>query len=312
MKEPEISIVIPAYNEQRNVSILYKEIVKVMNHLKKSYEIIFIDDNSTDRTLENLLSIKKKDSNVKIIKFGRNFGQTAAWDAGFKNSSGKLVITMDADLQNNPKDIPKLLKKLEQGYDVISGWRYNRKDKFFKRLFSKFSRLLRRKIIKDKIHDSGCSLKVYKRKCIKDLDLHGEMHRYITELLSLRGYKIGEVKVSHRSRKYEKTKYNIIRLPKGFLDLLVVAFWQKYSARPIHLFGGFGLLTTLLGFLTGLYLLYVKFVNNVGISDRPLLLLAILLVIVGIQFIIFGLVADILAKLYYSKDKTYYTIEKIY
>lgn len=306
----DISIIIPAYNEQDNVKELHKRITTVMSPFKKSYEIIFVDDGSTDNTFKELEQISKKGKNTKVIKFRKNFGQTAAWRAGIDNSQGNLIITMDADLQNDPKDIPKLLNKINQGYDVVSGWRYNRKDQFFKRFFSLFSRFLRRLIIKNQIHDSGCSLKVYKKEALKNIELQGEMHRFIVELLTLKGYKVAEVKVSHHPRKKGKTKYNLIRLPKGFLDLIVVMFWQRYSSRPIHLFGGFGILSSFFGFIIGLYLLYIKFMYKVAIANRPLLLLSALLIILGIQFIIFGIITDILTKLYY-KDNKNYNIEKI-
>lgn len=306
----DITIVIPAYNEQENVKELHKKVSLVMSSLKRSYEIIFIDDGSTDNTFSELELISKKDKNTRIIKFRKNFGQTTAWRAGFDNSKGNMIITMDADLQNDPKDIPKLLTKIEEGYDVVSGWRYNRKDSFSKRIFSLFSRFLRVAIIKNQIHDSGCSLKAYKREALENIELQGEMHRYIVELLALKGYKIGEVKVNHYPRKKGKTKYGLIRLPKGFLDLIVVAFWQRYSARPIHLFGGFGLISTFFGALIGVYLVYIKFMFNESIANRPLLLLSALLIILGIQFIIFGIITDILTKLYY-KDKKDYNIEKI-
>jgi glycosyltransferase involved in cell wall biosynthesis len=304
----DLSIIIPAFNEEKNIAELFKRLNAVLKTLKNKYEIIFIDDGSTDNTYKEVKKLDK--SSVIILKFRRNFGQSAAWDAGFKEAKGKLIITMDADLQNDPNDIPKLINKLNEGFDIVSGWRFNRKDSFGKKIFSKFSLMLRKLIIDDKIHDSGCSLKIYRRECLEDLDLHGEMHRYITEILALRGYKIGEVKVNHNPRKHGKTKYNLIRLPKGFLDLLVVAFWQKYSSRPIHLFGSLGIIMSLFGSLIGVYLLYVKFYLRQGIANRPLLLLAILSIILGIQFIIFGLIADILVKIYYSgKNKNYY-IEK--
>lgn len=305
----EYSIIIPVFNEEQNVRELYSKLKYILNKLKKSHEIIFIDDGSTDNTYKILEKIN--DKTVKIIKFRRNFGQTAAWDAGFKHAKGNLIITMDGDLQNDPNDLPKLIKKLKEGYAVVSGWRVKRKDNFSKKLFSLFSRQLRKVIIDDKIHDSGCSLKIYKKECFEDLDLYGEMHRYIAEILVLRGFKIGEVKVNHLPRRKGKTKYNFIRLPKGFLDLIVIAFWQKYSSRPIHLFGGIGILMSLLGVITGFYLVYLKFAQGISIANRPLLLLAVLLVVLGIQFIIFGLIADVLVKMYYSGSKKNYHIEKI-
>jgi glycosyltransferase involved in cell wall biosynthesis len=307
----DISIVIPSYNEEKNVKDLYLQISSVLKSLKKDYEIIFIDDGSTDNTYKELQKLNSKDNKVRVIKFRKNFGQTQSWSAGFAQAKGKFIITMDSDLQNDPKDIPKLLKKLNEGYDVVSGWRQNRKDTFFKRIFSLFSRFLRQNVIKDEIHDSGCSLKVYKKECIEDLDLHGEMHRYIAEILALKGYKLGEIKVNHRKRKSGKTKYNLIRLPKGFLDLIVVAFWQKFANRPIHLFGGLGIISTILGFFSGMYLLYEKFFLGLSIANRPLLLLSSLLVIVGIQFIIFGLIADILMKIYFTGERKSYSIEKV-
>lgn len=316
-----LSVVIAAYNEEHNVSELYKKITNVMQKLLqknqkdysvKDYEIIFVDDGSTDNTFYILQDIAEKDKKLRIIKFRKNFGQSSAWDAGFSYAKGNIIITMDADLQNDPEDIPKLLNEMfQKNLDVVSGWRFNRKDPFAKKFFSRLSRFARNLIINDKIHDSGCSLKAYKKECLEDIELKGEMHRYITEILSLKGYKIGEVKVNHYPRKFGKTKYNIIRLQKGFLDLLVVAFWQKYSARPIHLFGSLGLLMSFFGFISGFYLLYLKFFKAVSISNRPLLLLSVLFVILGIQFIIFGLIADILIKLYYSGNKKNYSIEKI-
>lgn len=305
----DLSIIIPAYNEEENVANLYSRISESLKN--KSYEIIFIDDGSTDNTFFELQKLVKKSKNIRVIKFRKNFGQTASWKAGFDNATGKILITMDADLQNDPKDIHKLLKKLEKGYDVVSGWRYNRKDNFSKKIFSLFSRFLRKKIIKDEIHDSGCSLKVYKSECVKDLELYGEMHRYIAELLSLKGYKIGEAKVNHQPRTKGKTKYNLRRIPKGFLDLLVVAFWQRYSHRPIHLFGGVGIFMSIMGFVLGLYMVYMKFMYRIAIANRPLLLLSALLILLGIQFVIFGLLADILVKIYYSKGQKTYNIEKL-
>ncbi len=301
----KVSVVIPAYNEEKNIKPLYEKIKKV---LSGDYEIIFVDDGSTDRTYQAIKSIK--DSKVKVIKFRKNFGQTAAMDAGFKHSKGDVVIAMDADLQNDPEDIPRLLKKMEEGYDVISGWRYNRKDSFLKTSISIFANWLRKIITGERIHDSGCSLKAYKKECLKDLNLYGEMHRFIPAILLWKGFKVGEVKVSHHPRKHGKTKYNLLRVLKGFLDLIVVAFWQKYSARPIHLFGSVGIGSGILGVIIGMYLTVRKILYEESISNRPLLLLAILLIIIGVQFIVFGLLADILIKIYY-KDHANYSIERI-
>lgn len=307
----DISIIIAAYNEEGNITELYSKLSKSLRQLKKDYEIIFVDDGSSDGTFSEMEKAAAKDNAVRVIKFRKNFGQSAAWDAGFKQAKGSILITMDADLQNDPEDIPKLILKLNEGYDVVSGWRHRRKDNLSKKFFSGISKFMRQRIIDDRIHDSGCSLKAYRRGCFEDFDMHGEMHRYVTEIFALRGYKIGEVKVNHLPRKHGKTKYNLMRVPKGFLDLLVVAFWQKYSARPIHLFGGFGILMSLSGAAAGLYMVFRKFYFGEAISNRPLLLLAVLLVLLGIQFIIFGLMSDILVKMYYSNGRKHYFIEKI-
>jgi glycosyltransferase involved in cell wall biosynthesis len=306
----EISIVLPTYNEEESVKPLYDKLNSTLKKLNKKYEIIFIDDGSSDNTYQNLLKLKKSDKNIKIIKFRSNFGQTAAMDAGFKAAKGKIIIAMDADLQNDPTDIPKLLNKIDQGFDVVSGWRYKRQDSFSKKIFSKLAHELRRIFTGEKIHDSGCSLKAYRKECFDNLDLYGEMHRYIPAILKWRGFKITEVKVNHKRRQYGKTKYNLSRVYHGFLDLILVVFWQKFSARPIHLFGGIGLLLNFFGILIGIYLSYLKIFFNESIANRPLLLLSIMSIIIGIQFIIFGILADMILKLYY-KDNPNYRIEKI-
>ncbi len=306
----EVSIVIPAFNEEENVSLLYERVSFVMRKTGKPYEILFIDDGSRDRTLSVLKAINRKDKSARVIVFRRNFGQTAALDAGFKNAKGKIIVAMDADLQNDPEDIPRLISKLSEGYDCVSGWRFNRKDGFSKRIFSFFANIIRRSLTKEDIHDSGCTLKAYRRECFDGLTLFGEMHRFIPALLKWRGFKVTELKVKHHHRKFGKTKYNLFRVFKGFLDLLVVKFWMQYSARPIHLFGGVGLILSSFGLIIDLYLLAVKLFLHRGISDRPLLILGVLLIMVGVQFIIFGFLADILIKIYY-KDSGNYSIKEI-
>ncbi|MEM4245386.1 MAG: glycosyltransferase family 2 protein [Candidatus Nanoarchaeia archaeon] len=302
----DISIVIPVYNEERNVRILYDEIKKTMDHLGKKYEVIFVDDGSTDNTFNELTKL-----NAKVIKFRKNFGQTAALAAGFDHAKGNVIITMDGDLQNDPKDIPLLLTKINEGYDVVSGWRWKRHDTFTKKLASKIANKMRRVLINERIHDSGCSLKAYKKECFHDIDLMGEMHRYLPAILGWKGFKIGEVKVSHRPRSYGKTKYGGGRIVKGFLDLLNVLFWRKYSNRPLHMFGGFGLLLTTCGFLLGIGLLIARqfFHYSLGASQLPLL--AVLMAVIGIQFFISGLMADISIKNYYKNGRKTYSIEKI-
>lgn len=309
-KEAELSVVIPAYNEQENVELVYKKLKPVLDRLKKRYEIIYVDDGSTDNTFGILKRLHEKDSNVKVIKFRKNFGQTAAFDAGFKQASGTIIISMDADLQNDPEDIPKLINKLDEGFDAVCGWRVNRKDPLMKRLASITSNVLRQFVTDDKIHDAGCSLKAYRKECFEDLDLYGEMHRYIPSILAWSGFKITEVPVKHNPRKFGRTKYNYTRLLKGFLDLIIVKFWMQYSARPIHLFGGFGILSLVVGLVIGVYLAFIRLFYRVAIGNRPLLLLSILLVILGVILIVFGILADIMVKVYYKTTKKSYSIEK--
>ncbi|MFW9877999.1 MAG: glycosyltransferase [Candidatus Thorarchaeota archaeon] len=304
----EISIVIPVYNEERNIRILYEEIKGVMKPTNKKYEVLFVDDGSKDHTPNILEKLKNENKDIKIITFRRNFGQTAAIDAGFKNSSGKIIITMDGDLQNDPSDIPRLIKKLEEGYDCISGWRYKRRDSFSKRFMSRGADFLRKLIFKDTIHDSGCTLKAYRKKALENLELYGEAHRFIPAILSIRGYRIGEIKVRHRKRKYGKTKYNLKRTVKGLLDMILIKFWMDFSTRPIHLLGGMGLLSFGIGSLITLYLVIIKLFFSQAIGDRPLLIFGVLFIIVGIIFIMFGILADILIKIYYQKEK-YYSIK---
>jgi glycosyltransferase involved in cell wall biosynthesis len=322
----KLSLIIPAYNEEDNVVPLFREIKRVLDDMplffkklnvsklsKKytDYEIIIIDDGSTDNTFKNLSSIK--DKHLRIIKFRKNFGQSAAWLAGIDNSKGDIIITMDADMQNDPRDIPRLLARLDQGYDCVSGWRYKRKDTFMKHIFSRISNFLRHIMISDNINDSGCSLKVYKKECLEGIELYGEMHRYIVSLIKLRGFKISELKVRHRKRIMGKTKYNLYRVLKGFLDLWNVWFWQKFSDRPLHLFGSTGVVSIFLGTLLGIYTVYLKLIKRISLSDTFLPVVAVFLIIIGIHFFISGILSDILIKTYKKTGniKTY-EIEKIF
>ena len=310
MDEVKFSIVIPVYNEEDNVIPLYNELKDVLMEAREPYEVIFVDDGSTDRTFERLLKLHEVDGRVKIIRFRRNFGQSLALAAGFKHATGEIVISMDGDLQNDPRDIPRLVEKLNEGYDVVCGWRWDRKDPLFKKWFSRIANWLRRKITGERIHDSGCTLRAYRRACLEGLELFGELHRYIPTLLFWKGYKIGELKVSHRRRVFGRTKYGWKRLAKGFLDLLVVSFWQKYSYRPMHIFGGVGLLSTLIGFILGTYLVILRLFFGVSLAERPLFLISILLILMGIQFMTIGILSDIMVRLYYRAEGSY-QIEKV-
>jgi glycosyltransferase involved in cell wall biosynthesis len=308
----ELSIVIPTYNEENNVIPLYTELSDVLGSIGSDFEMIFVDDGSRDGTFQKLQFLHAKDNRVKVIKFKKNFGQSAAMTAGFNYAHGKVIVTMDADLQNDPFDIPSLLQELDYGYDVVCGWRHNRRDSISKRGFSKYANWLRRRWTGESIHDSGCSLRAYRNECLNDLELYGEMHRYIPALLLWKGYKIHEVEVAHRPRIQEKTKYNWQRLPKGFLDLIMVTFWQRYSLRPMHIFGGLGFLLAIIGTVLGLYLGFQRIFFGFGLADRPLFLLAILMVIVGIQFAVFGVLADIMIRVYYGQgDRKIYVVEEV-
>ncbi|ODS35026.1 glycosyl transferase [Candidatus Altiarchaeales archaeon WOR_SM1_SCG] len=313
MAKTEVSIVIPVLNEEKNIPILYLELKKVMDALDKNYEIIFIDDGSTDKTFNILKELREKDKKVKIIKFRKNFGQTSAIQAGFDHAKGDVLIITDGDLQNDPADIPKLLEKLDEGFDVVSGWRADRKDPFFtKKIPSKISNWLASALTCVKIHDFGCTLKAYTRDSLEDVRIYGEMHRYIPALVAWSGFSVTEIKVNHRPRKYGKTKYGIKRLLKGFLDLINLKFWMEYSTRPLHLFGFLGLCLFFMGFITGLYLTIMRLFYGVSLSNRPLLLLAVLLVVLGMQFIIFGFLGELIVRVYYDeKDRKIYKIKEI-
>lgn len=305
----DISIVVPAYNEEGSVGELYGEIVSVMNALVHEYEIIFIDDGSTDGTFNKLLSL----SPIKIIRFRKNFGQTAALDAGIKEARGAYIVTMDSDGQNDPSDIPRLFDAVQKNnLDVVSGWRRNRQDSFSKRFFSKCAAMLRKMLIDDGIHDSGCTLKIYKKECFEKVDLVGEMHRFIPAILRIKGFIIGEIVVNHRARKTGRTKYDWKRGIKGILDIFSVWFWKKYASRPLHLFGSFGIFLIIGSVASGMFVIYEKFFLRIDLSDTVLTELTLFGLVTGIQFIVFGLLADVLSKSYFSVTKdTVYDVREI-
>lgn len=306
------SIVIPVFNEEGNIHPLYRELRPVMDGLGKKYEILFIDDGSTDRTYGAIKNIHNGDNHIKAIRLRKNFGQTAAISAGFDHSQGKIIITMDGDLQNSPKDIPKLLAKIDEGYDVVSGWRHHRQDpKFSKKLPSRLSNRLARRLTKLDLHDFGCTLKAYRKEAVKDIELYGEMHRYIPAVTAWQGYSVAEVKVEHRPRKHGKTKYGKGRLLRGFLDLINIRFWSKYSTRPLHFFGWLGVVSFIIGFLIGLYKLILRFAFNDPLEAGPLLIFAVMLVILGIQFIMFGFLGEIMIRTYYQGKRKIYKVKEI-
>ena len=299
----DISIVIPVKDEEECIIDLLEEI-KAIN---LNPEIIVIDDGSTDNTYSLLEEYQKQNTHVKVIKFRRNFGQTAATSAGFKHATGDIIVCMDGDGQNDPNDIPKLIAKLNQNYDCVSGWRKDRKDSFSKKLLSKFANILGQTILKVPIHDAGCSLKAYKKECVQGLELYGEMHRFIVAILFQKGFRIGEEVVNHRPRTRGKTKYGFKRVLKGFLDLIYLRFWETYSTRPLHFFGLLGVLLYALSGLIFIQQIIKAFLIR-ALHLGPLLEIGILFVVLGTVFVCFGFLAETISRTYY-KDKESYEIE---
>jgi glycosyltransferase involved in cell wall biosynthesis len=307
-----ISVVVPLYNEEENIAELHGKVKKVLEATGEEYEIIFIDDGSTDRTLELLQEIQTGDDRVIVLSFRRNFGQTAAFAAGFDYASGDVIVTMDGDLQNDPDDIPKFLVAIKDN-DVVSGWRKKRKDPFFSRkLPSVMANWLISRVTGVKLHDYGCSLKAYRREVIKNLKLYGEMHRFIPAVANLYGVKIAEVETVHHPRLKGKSKYGISRTVKVVLDLITVKFLLSFSTRPLQFFGPMGLVSGSIGFLISLYLSIEKVFAGNDIGGRPMLLLGALLIIVGIQFIGMGLLGEMMVRVYHeTQKKPIYVIKKV-
>ncbi len=307
-----VSIVVPLLNEEENVEALHKGLTETLMGIEGDYEIIYVDDGSTDRTLALLEGIQAGDPHVVVLSLRRNFGQTAAFAAGFDFARGDVVVTMDGDLQNDPKDIPRLLEAIKD-CDLVSGWRKNRKDHFIsRRLPSMVANWLISKVTGVRLHDYGCSLKAYRREVVKNLRLYGEMHRFIPAVASWYGVRIREIETVHHPRLRGKSKYGIGRTIKVLLDLITVKFLQSFSTKPIQFFGPMGLLFGMLGFIISLYLSLEKLLKGVAIGGRPLLLLGALLIIVGVQFIGMGLLGEMLVRVYHeSQKKPIYTIKKI-
>jgi glycosyltransferase involved in cell wall biosynthesis len=313
-QDMEISVIVPVYNEEENIRKLAESLLNVLNGLGMSYEIIFIDDGSTDGTNMGLKKLAEENKNIRAIRFRRNFGQTAAMAAGFDQATGKIIISMDGDLQNDPADIPKLITKLEEGYDVVSGWRKNRQDDFISR---KLPSMIANRIISEmtntRLHDYGCSLKAYRAEIAKEVPLYGELHRFIPALASIEGATIAEIPVMHHARKFGKSKYNILRTFKVILDLMTVVFLRKFMTRPLHAFGRLGLASFFAGIAISAYLAFLKIFYFLPIGHRPLLLLGILLILTGMQMITTGIVAEIQIRTYYeSQKKSIYKIREIY
>lgn len=310
MTRPDVSMVIPIYNEEENIPYLYDELSAALDELGLSYEVIAVDDGSKDGSYEALKQVHEKDSRWQIIQFRRNFGQTAGLSAGFAAARGKTVVTIDADLQNDPRDIKKLLDKMEEGYDIVSGWRQDRKEPFLtRRLPSMTANRLISRITGVHLHDYGCTLKAYDYEVAKGVRLYGELHRFIPALASEIGVRVAEVPVSDRPRRFGQSKYGLNRTIKVFLDLIAVSFYLSYFNRPLYVFGGIGVTTGGIGSLILFYLAFVRIFLGQDIGDRPLLMLGILLVVLGVQIISTGLIADMVMRTYHeSQSKPIYHI----
>ena len=308
----DVSIVIPVYNEEENVQLLYDNLNKTLSKLGKSYEIIFVDDGSTDRTMEKLEGIVSADTSVRAIELRRNFGQTAAFSAGFDHAEGDVIITMDGDNQNDPEDIPMMLEVAED-FDLVSGWRKNRKDGFFlRKVPSRIANWLISRVTGVSLHDYGCSLKAYRKDVIRHIKLYGEMHRFIPAVASWYGISVTEVPVRHHPRTLGTSKYGISRTIRVVLDLITVKFLQSFSTKPIQFFGPAGLVSGGGGFFILLYLSSIKIFTGASIGGRPLLILGVLLIIVGVQVIGMGLIAEMLVRVYHEgQKKPIYYVKKI-
>jgi glycosyltransferase involved in cell wall biosynthesis len=313
MKKKLVSVVIPVFNEAENVGILHEEIAAAIKSRLEDYEIIFVDDGSDDGSLAELRKIHGLDPRVKIIQFRKNFGQSAAISAGFAICHGEVVITMDADLQNDPAHIPQLVDKVADGFDIVNGWRKDRHDKWLTRKVpSFFGNKLISWITGTRLHDYGCTLRGFRSDVVKNLKLYGEMHRYIPALASRMGIKSTEIPVNHRARKFGKSKYGLGRTFRVMIDLISLKFLLAYSHRPLQIFGGVGLLMILTGLGCGSYLTYAKFVLSQGIAGRPLLFFTLLMIFLGFQAISLGLLAEMLSRIYHEGfDKNEYAIREL-
>ena len=300
----EISVVIPLYNEELSLRELYENIRNALNRTGR-YEIIFVDDGSTDGSMRVLYDLRHRDRRIKIIRFRRNYGKSAALSVGFAHAEGTHIVTMDADLQDDPSEIPRLINEIKKGYDLVSGWKKKRRDPITKTIPSRFFNFVTAVLTGIRIHDFNCGLKAYRKEVAKEVKIYGELHRYIPVLAHWLGYKIGEIQVQHHPRKYGKTKFGIGRFWKGFLDLLTVLFTTRYLQRPLHLFGFWGLLFVIAGIVIDLYLVILKFTEGIALGNRPLFLAGVLLIIVGVQFVSIGLLGEIISKTRHTADKEY-------
>ena len=305
----KISVVVPVYNEEENVDELYEKLTGVIHD---SVEFIFVDDGSSDSTFERLRAISVKDNRVRVIRFRRNFGQTAALSAGIDHARGEIIIPMDGDLQNDPADVPRLLAKIDEGYDVVSGWRKNRQDNFRRRLPSQIANRLISWISGVHLHDYGCSLKAYRKDVLENVRLYGEMHRFVPIYASWQGARVTELPVMHHPRTRGKSKYGLERTVKVVLDMIVVKFLANYSTKPIYVFGGFGVFSLFMSILAFMLMLYYKLTGQKDFIQTPLPLVVVMFLLVGCLSILLGLVAELSIRTYYeSQGKRTYAIREI-
>ncbi len=317
MSKPEISIIIPFYNESENIKELVDNVRSVMDSTEWRYEIIAVDDGSTDDTYTVMQEIAAQDKRFKVIKFRRNFGQTPALAAGFDHAQGEKIVTMDGDQQNDPSDIPRLIRKLDEGFDLVSGWRKDRKDPFLsRRLPSIIANRLIQKVTKTPVNDLGCSLKVYRREIAEHIKLYGELHRFLPVLAKWAGARIGETPVKHHPRRFGKSKYGLSRTIRVILDLITVKFLLSFATSPIQIFGAAGIWSIILGIFCGIATVLMRIITIHGapirtITRNPLLFIAGVLIVIGIQFIVMGLLGEINIRTYYeSQNKSIYIIKE--
>ena len=311
-ENPTLSVVVPVFNERDNLRQLHDELIEVLTRGGEAFEIIYVDDGSTDGSPQILEELAASRSGVQAVFLRRNYGQTAAFAAGFAQAQGELVVTMDGDLQNDPSDIPRLCDKLAEGYDVVSGWRVDRQDTLSRRLPSTLANRLISAVTGVRLHDYGCSLKIYRTEILKDVRLYGEMHRFLPALCYWQGASVAEVPSKHRPRIHGTSKYGLGRTLRVVMDLLTVKFLMSFSTRPLHVFGVVGIVSLALGTAINLYLSFQKLVMGMAIGTRPLLLLGVLLLFTGFQFMSMGLLGEMLARIYHeSQQKPIYSIRRI-
>lgn len=300
----DVSVVVPVHNEVESLPHLIGAIAQALSDAQLNYELICVDDGSTDGSTELLRQEAKMRNDLVAVILRRNYGQTAAMAAGFHAARSPIIVTLDGDLQNDPADIPELVMKLNEGYDLVSGWRKNRQDAALSRLLpSKIANVMIGKVTGVRLHDYGCSLKAYRKEIVADLNLYGELHRFLPALAFIEGARIIEIPVRHHARRYGKSKYGLGRTIRVLMDLLTVFFMKKFLTRPMHVFGGFGIISMVLGFALGLYLTILKLGFGASIGDRPLLILAVVLFLAGVQLFSFGLLAELLMRTYHESQK---------